>query len=140
MPEKNTKQYNFCFIPRFTSGSGSGQAEAILFTVNHGPLKSCKIDDEELRKVAPGPEDVLENALGFVLGKSGNGAVSLTLPSEEEFASATRESHRKSDVAYHVKAFRGSKEGEFGCSFPCVCSFNGRWPMANGRRNLCDVD
>ena len=32
-------------------------------------------------------------------------------PNEKEFASATPESHRKSEKAYHVKAFRGSKEG-----------------------------
>lgn len=35
----------------------------------------------------------------------------LTLPNADEFASATPESHRKSDTAYHVKAFRGSKDG-----------------------------
>ena len=32
-------------------------------------------------------------------------------PDEREFVSATPEAHRKGEKAYHVKAFRGSKEG-----------------------------
>lgn len=32
-------------------------------------------------------------------------------PDEREFASAVPEAHRKGEKAYHVKAFRGSKEG-----------------------------
>lgn len=105
VPEKNQKQYNFCLIPH---PDNAVTTEALIWTVNHGPLKSCKIDDPDLAKIAPGPEDVLENALGFVLEKTG---LKLTFPSEDEFASAVRESHRKNDVTYHVKAHRGSKEG-----------------------------
>ena len=33
------------------------------------------------------------------------------MPNEDEFASAIPEAHRKSEKAYHVKAFRGSKDG-----------------------------
>ena len=33
-------------------------------------------------------------------------------PRKEEFVSALTESHRKGEPAWHVKAFRGSKEGE----------------------------
>ena len=105
VPEKNQKQYNFCLLP---STEKASSVEPIIWTVNHGPLKSCKIEDPDLAKIAPGPDDVLENALNHVLQKTG---LKLTLPSEQEFASAIRESHRKSDIAYHVKAFRGSKEG-----------------------------
>lgn len=32
-------------------------------------------------------------------------------PDENEFVSAMPEAHRKGEKAYHVKAFRGSKEG-----------------------------
>lgn len=32
-------------------------------------------------------------------------------PDEKEFVSAMPEPHRKTEKAYHVKAFRGSKEG-----------------------------
>ena len=105
IPEKNQKQYNFCFLP---STENASSIEPIIWTVNHGPLKSCKIEDPDLAKIAPGPNDVLENALNHILQKTG---LKLTLPTEDEFASAIRESHRKNDIAYHVKAFRGSKEG-----------------------------
>ena len=37
----------------------------------------------------------------------------VVVPRKEEFVSALRESHRKGEPAWHVKAFRGSKEGEF---------------------------
>ena len=36
---------------------------------------------------------------------------SVILPDEMEFASAIPQSHRKGEKAFHVKAFRGSKEG-----------------------------
>lgn len=108
VPEKNQKQYNFCLIPHPDKVT---TAEALIWTVNHGPLKSCKVDDPDLAKIAPGPEDVLENALSFVFERIG---VKLIFPSEKEFASAVRESHRKNDVTYHVKAHRGSKEGKRG--------------------------
>ncbi|KAK5937898.1 hypothetical protein PMZ80_010027 [Knufia obscura] len=105
VPEKNQKQYNFCLLP---SSEKAASVEPIIWTVNHGPLKSCKVEDEDLAKIAPGPDDVLENAFNHILQKTG---IKLILPSEKEFASAIRESHRKNDIAYHVKAFRGSKEG-----------------------------
>ena len=105
VPEKNQKQYNFCLLPATEKASS---VEPMIWTVNHGPLKSCKIEDPDLAKIAPGQDDVLENALNHILQKSG---IKLILPSENEFASAIRESHRKNDIAYHVKAFRGSKEG-----------------------------
>ena len=111
MPEKNQKQYNFCLLPESEVVGGN----PIIWTINHGPLKSYKIETDELKAAAPGPENVLEDALNFVLKASEK---KLILPNEKEFASALRESHRKNDIAYHVKAFRGSKEGE------CVNTFS----------------
>ncbi|KAI1616660.1 hypothetical protein EDD36DRAFT_142484 [Exophiala viscosa] len=104
VPEKATKQYNFCLLPK----PDSNQSDPIIWTVNHGPLKSCHIPNPVLAKIASGPDHILETALDFVLKKAG---ISLTYPTADEFASATPESHRKSDKAYHVKAFRGSKDG-----------------------------
>lgn len=106
VPEKNQKQYNFCLLP---ATENAPSVDPLIWAVNHGPLKSCKIEDPELAKIAPGPEDELENAVNAVMGKTG---VKLILPSEKEFASAVREPHRKNDVAYHVKAHRRGKEGE----------------------------
>lgn len=104
VPEKAQKQYNFCLLPASDSGAAT---EAVIWTVNHGPLKSCHIHDPELVK---GTDDVLEQALDFVMQQTGG---KLIMPSDDQFASSLRESHRKADVAYHVKAFRGSKEGTF---------------------------
>ncbi|EXJ77749.1 hypothetical protein A1O3_09978 [Capronia epimyces CBS 606.96] len=104
VPEKAAKQYNFCLLPKPESS-----VEPIIWAVNHGPLKSCHISSPELAKLAPSPDEVLEAALDFVLNKSSG--VGLTFPTAEEFASAKPESHRQADKAYHVKAFRGSKDG-----------------------------
>lgn len=39
-------------------------------------------------------------------------ACKLIAPEDAEFASATPEAHRKGEKAYHVKAFRGNKDGK----------------------------
>lgn len=105
VPEKAQKQYNFVLIPKSAAREGG---ETVIWTVNHGPLKSVKIEDDGLKQIISSPDDILEKTLSFVFQKSGFG---LVMPDEREFASANRESHRKNEVAYHVKAFRGSKEG-----------------------------
>jgi hypothetical protein len=105
VPEKTSKLYNFCLLPKST---GPQSTEPIIWTVNHGPLKSCHISNPVLAKIASGPEDVLETALDYILKKHG---INLTFPTAAEFASATPEAHRKGEKAYHVKAFRGSKDG-----------------------------
>lgn len=56
----------------------------------------------------PTPATTLEDALVQILRQH---ELALTLPDEKEFASAVPEPHRKSEKAYHVKAFRGSKDG-----------------------------
>ena len=107
VPEKTTKQYNFCLLPK------SSPQEPLIFTVPHGPLKTLDIPSSPLSAIAQKQEEssdvgILENALQFILGRSDT---SLTLPNADEFASATPEPHRRNDKAYHVKAFRGSKDG-----------------------------
>jgi Histone chaperone Rttp106-like len=56
----------------------------------------------------PNDENPLEDALGDALRQYG---MKLIKPDAVEFSSALPESHRKNEKAYHVKAFRGSKEG-----------------------------
>lgn len=81
-----------------------------MFNVNHGPVKDFSIEDTALKSNAgdADPEQVLELVLNAIMQKGG---VSVTLPDEAEFVAAVPESHRKSEKAYHVKAFRGSKDG-----------------------------
>jgi hypothetical protein len=105
VPEKAARQYNFVLLPK--TGPGFS-AEPIIWTVNAGPLKSYNIPNADFAQIAAGPDDVLESALGFVLRQS---ETVLSMPDPDEFCSATSESHRKGEKAYHVKAFRGSKDG-----------------------------
>ncbi|KAJ9498512.1 hypothetical protein H2202_006199 [Exophiala xenobiotica] len=106
VPEKAAKQYNYVILPK---PDAKVVSEPIIWTVNHGPLKSCHFPQQEIMPLmASEPDEILEKVLRYILKKVG---VTLTLPSAEEFASARPESHRKSDKAYHVKAFRGSKDG-----------------------------
>lgn len=78
-----------------------------MFTVNYGPLKNFEIVEPELRSMI-GSDSVLEDLLDAVMQKTG---VKVTYPDEAEFVAAVPESHRKGEKAYHVKAFRGSKDG-----------------------------
>lgn len=102
VPEKAQKQYNYCML--------RVDGEPIVFTVNDGPLKDFSVDHSALTAAIgdSGPELVLERVLNAIMH---NSSVKVTCPDEEEFVAAVPESHRKGEKAYHVKAFRGSKDG-----------------------------
>ena len=89
------------------------EGEPFVFTVNDGPLKDFKVEIPTLKTAIgdAGPEQVLERVLNAIMR---NTCVRVTLPKEAEFVAAVPESHRKSEKAYHVKAFRGSKDGREG--------------------------
>lgn len=92
------------------------EGEPFVFTVNDGPLKDFNVETPTLRKAIgdAGPEEVLERVLNAVMHDS---CIRVTHPNEAEFVAAVPESHRKSEKAYHVKAFRGSKDGRQGKHF-----------------------
>ena len=74
----------------------------MLWTVNAGPIKNYErgdsIEDYD-------PETIIDEVLRSV-------GLPVIEPVEKEFASATPEAHRKKETAFHVKAFKGSKDGE----------------------------
>ncbi|OAP60898.1 hypothetical protein AYL99_05900 [Fonsecaea erecta] len=107
IPEKAAKQYNFVLLLKPES---SNNTDAITWAVNDGPLKSCHVSSRDLAEIASDPGAILEKALDYLIQRSGN-KEGLTLPDAEEFCSAKPEPHRKGDKAYHVKGFRGSKDG-----------------------------
>ncbi|KIV88541.1 hypothetical protein PV10_08216 [Exophiala mesophila] len=111
VPEKATRQFNFCLLPKPTSSS----ADPLIWTVPDGPLKTLNISSGPLSEAATKraqSDDILGAVIDLLMSRSSSeGDKGLTLPNADEFASATPESHRKSDTAYHVKAFRGSKDG-----------------------------
>ncbi|KAF2845732.1 Rtt106-domain-containing protein, partial [Plenodomus tracheiphilus IPT5] len=109
IPEKAKKQHHFIIIPVHGDGvtplpEGVASApEPIVWTFEEATGKNI-VEGED-----PGPGPMAE-AIHHCLIQAGTGK-KVVSPSVDEFASATPESHRKGDKAYHVKAHRGSKEG-----------------------------
>lgn len=93
------------------AANGFDHKEPLVWTVGEGPQKIITYSDEKLEK-ATQVEDggLIEQILNMCLKESGAGKV--IRPDDAEFASATPEAHRKGEKAYHVKAFRGSKDGK----------------------------
>ena len=104
VPEKAQKQYNYCLIP--TMGSTS---EPLLWTVNDGAPLQAKFHDPKIQNDTGGSDEIIERVLEYTMRDSKR---KVTFPDEAEFVSATPESHRKGEKAYHVKAFKGSKDGQ----------------------------
>ena len=102
LPEKAQAQYNFCV---FSNGTANDQ---ILWTVSDTAPK------EGLFK---GPDDIQQgDTYRSLLIPVINKALKIhekhvIEPSKDEFASQSTQAHRKGETAYHVKAFRGSKDG-----------------------------
>jgi len=109
IPEKAKKQHHFIIIPVHGDGIApvpellSSVPEPIVWTFEEATGKNI-VEGED-----PGPAPVAE-AIHHCLIQAGTGK-EVVFPQADEFASATPESHRKGDKAYHVKAHRGSKEG-----------------------------
>lgn len=117
VPEKAQAQYNFCIFPLNGDGtnpvSSDGAAaseQQILWTAPNTVVKSTQVSGE----ITVESEDTYKSLLLRVLnGCLGHFGKQVVVPNEKEFASQTNQAHRKGDKAVHVKAFRGSKDGEF---------------------------
>lgn len=113
VPEKTQRQANFCIIPQYSDGinplpEGESVTEAMVFTVNDGPPKAAYSGSGQ--PIAMGEGDTAEKLVRRILNDNLS-QTKVISPDEREFASATPEAHRKGEKAFHVKAFRGSKEG-----------------------------
>ncbi|KAL2810584.1 histone chaperone rtt106 [Aspergillus granulosus] len=113
VPEKNQRQFNFCIIPRYADGitpapEGEPTPETIVWTVNDGPPKAAFSDFGQ--QIGNGDGETAETLVRRVLNDNLS-QVQVVRPDAQEFVSAMPEPHRKGEKAYHVKAFRGSKEG-----------------------------
>ena len=90
------------------TGAPVSDAEQLVWTLNETAPTNIK--------TAPGYEPVENDTYVTSCLRSINSCLaplgkSTVIPSEKEFASAIPQSHRKGEVAYHVKAHRGSKDG-----------------------------
>jgi hypothetical protein len=82
--------------------------EPLLWTVNDGAPLQIQIFDSDMRNAIGESDRIVEAALEYIMREN---KTKVTYPEEAEFVSATPEAHRKGEKAYHVKAFKGSKDG-----------------------------
>ena len=68
------------------------------------------VAEERARDLAAGQQTAKDAMLQAL--SSGQTDEGVLQPSNEQFASAIPQAHRKGESAYHVKAFRGSKDGQ----------------------------
>lgn len=113
VPEKTQKQFNFCIIPEFADGitpppEGTSPLDPMVFTVADGPAKAAFSGSGQ--QIGNNPGETAEALIRKLLNDNMPNT-NVVRPDEREFVSATPEAHRKGEKAYHVKAFRGSKEG-----------------------------
>ncbi|PGH27525.1 hypothetical protein AJ80_00766 [Polytolypa hystricis UAMH7299] len=115
VPEKTQRQFNFCIIPKYADGvtpapAGATVFEPIIWTVPDGPPRTVFLGSGtsamESASLAETYESYMQRMLNERLKHT-----KVICPSEKEFVSPVPEAHRKGEKAYHVKAFRGSKEG-----------------------------
>ncbi|OGE58027.1 hypothetical protein PENARI_c001G03331 [Penicillium arizonense] len=113
VPEKTQKQFNFCIIPEYADGitpppEGTTVSEAMVFTIADGPAKAAFSGNGQ--QIGNGSGETAEGLLRKILNDNLS-HTNVVRPDDRQFVSAMPEAHRKGEKAYHVKAFRGSKEG-----------------------------
>ena len=101
VPEKTQKQWNYIILPKDKS------KDALLWTIPVGPVRISPEDGA----LTPAEQGIQFDNLLEDHNTNGPPIITLTTPSDDQFVANLRESHRKSDKCYHVKAFRGSKDG-----------------------------
>jgi len=80
----------------------------MVFTVADGPAKAAFSGSGQ--QIGNKPGETAEELIRKILNENMPNT-SVVRPNEREFVSTMPEAHRKGEKAYHVKAFRGSKEG-----------------------------
>jgi hypothetical protein len=122
VPEKATRQWNFVVFSTQTldlkSGDRVTDAEQIVWTMTETAPANIKAAEG----FAPLDVDTYVTStmrsLNACMQSHGKNVI---IPTEQEFASAIPQSHRKGEAAYHVKAHKGSKDGKtFQHSFPRI--------------------
>ncbi|KAI9715961.1 MAG: hypothetical protein M1812_005595 [Candelaria pacifica] len=117
VPEKVQRQYTFCVFPQYGDGISTlpediEATDPMVWTISD---IAPKTDTIKYKGVISGPLELGEtyrgNFIRFLnekLKAFGKGVIE---PEEKQFASCIVQSHRKGEKAFHVKAFRGSKDG-----------------------------
>ncbi len=106
VPEKAQAQFNFCV---FSAAANGAAADQMLWTVPDSTPKdgTFRGGSESFE-----PGDTYKTRLIALINKGLHLYKKRVLePDRKEFASQIVQAHRKGEVAFHVKAFRGSKDG-----------------------------
>jgi hypothetical protein len=111
VPDKATKQWNFCVFPVDADGLTGSTADAIVFTVPDGAPKGASGDAMGSGHNTSSYRSLLIDILDSILKLGKSRVLSVEEPKESVFCSAMAQSHRKGEKAFHIKAHRGNKEG-----------------------------
>lgn len=103
VPDKAQKQFNVCIW--YKASTDEHASEHALFTILEGPPKPGTVSAQ-----------LAENPLNESIRSMINAALAplnkaIVEPDAKEFVSPVPQPHRKNEPAYHIKAFRGAKEG-----------------------------
>lgn len=105
VPDKAQGQYNFCVLSATAEGVASDQ---IVWTVPDSVPK----DGTLVGLTASHPGETYRTLLITVLNEALKPYKKQVIePDKQEFASQVVQAHRKGEPAYHIRAFRGSKDG-----------------------------
>ena len=105
VPEKAQAQYNFCILSATPDGLATDQ---ILWTVPDSVPK----DGIFVGLTTSQPGETYRTLLITVLNEALKPYKKRIMePDKQEFVSQIVQAHRKGEPAYHIKAFRGSKDG-----------------------------
>lgn len=125
VPEKAQRQYAFCVFPAprgdgvGSASDGTAAAEPMVWTVPDTVPKNVSLgrdgQDGEGARNGGYKDHVLRLLNGAGVEAAGRKVVE---PEEREFASTLVHAHRKGEMAFHVGAFRGSKDGMSEPPFP----------------------
>ena len=156
VPEKATRQRNYVIIPKggdgvttSTDDGATNGAEPIVWTVPETAPKTVTLGagvdagsgaDGDANTTAD--DETYVSVISRAIKEGWGRRREVVTPRKEEFVSALTESHRKGEPAWHVKAFRGSKEGKFGhthtVSFCVVFLFMKPYYRMDTLPTLCD--
>ena len=105
VPEKAQAQYNFCVFSATTDGLATDQT---VWTVPDSSPKDGTIVGSTTSQPGETYRTLLVSILNQALTPYKKQVIE---PDKQEFASQVVQAHRKTESAYHIKAFRGSKDG-----------------------------
>lgn len=105
VPEKAQAQYNFCILSAATDGLATDQT---VWTVPDSVPK----DGIFVGLTTSHPGETYRTLLITILNEALKHYKKRVIePDRQEFASQVVQAHRRGEPAYHIKAFRGSKDG-----------------------------